>query len=237
MEFLISYGIDIVFVVIFIAVVFSSAQKGFLKCILSLVCTVAALAAALTLSQPAAEIVYDNVLEKAVVDKMQTAMDENIDLKTAVETVNAAVKMIPEFLIEPAKSLGVDIEEISREVSELKLSPEDTALQISRQIVRPGAIVLLKLVCYILVFFIVRMVLGWIVSLVNKLPAPWLFKKANKLLGAGLGAVKGVVIVLMLSLAVNSLASILNDGSDLDKALDSSHISAVVREFDAASLI
>lgn len=237
MEFLISYGIDIILVVIFIVTILSSAQKGFLKCILSLVCTVVALAAALTLSQPAAEIVYDNVLEKIVVDKMQTAMDENFDLQTAVETVNAAVEMIPDYLIEPAKSIGVDIEGISKEVSDLKLSAEDTALQISRQIVRPGAIVLLKLVCYILIFFIVRMVLGWIVSLANKLPAPWLFKKANKLLGAGLGAVKGVVIVLMLSFAVNALASVINDGSDLDKALDSSHISAVVREFDAASLI
>lgn len=237
MEFLISYGIDIILVVIFIVTILSSAQKGFLKCILSLVCTVVALVAALTLSQPAAEIVYDNVLEKIVVDKMQTAMDENLDLKTAVEVVNEVIEMIPDYLIEPAKSIGVDIEGISKEVSGLKLSAEDTALQISRQIVRPGAIVLLKLVCYILIFSIFRMVLGWIVSLANKLPAPWLFKKANKLLGAGLGAVKGVVIVLMLSFAVNALASVINDGSDLDKALDSSHISAVVREFDAASLI
>ncbi len=233
MELLINYGIDVILAVLFIATVIGSAQKGFFKCVLSLICTVAALFAALSLSQPAAEIVYDNILEEKIVDEIQTSIGDKFNPQTAVETVKAVIEMIPEYLLEPAKDLGVDIQAVSDEISGLKLSAEDTALELSKQVIRPGALVLLKLVCYILIYLIVRTVLGWIVSLFNNLPAPKLFKKANKLLGAGLGAVKGVVIVLMLSFAVNALAAVVNDGSDLDKALDSSRICAVIREFDA----
>ncbi len=235
MEFFINYSIDIVLIIVLVTNIFDSARKGFLRCVLSLVCVFVSLFAALHYSAPAAEWAYDNLLAERIVSEVEEKIDEGLSSEVAADTVLVATEMIPEFLAESIKELGIDIDALSAEISALQLSSGDTALKISEQIIRPGALVLLKLVCYILIYLAVRFVLGLIVGLIDKIPSLPVIGHMNKWLGAALGTVKGVVIVFVLCVLINALASIVKP-SEFEMALQSSRICAAVAEFKALNL-
>ena len=52
MDLLIKFGVDIALIIVLISNVIGSMRKGFLKCILSLVCVIVALVAATTFNEP-----------------------------------------------------------------------------------------------------------------------------------------------------------------------------------------
>ena len=234
MELIISYAIDAILLIILITNVLDSYRRGFVRCILSLVCVVVALLAAFNYSQPAAEWTYDNLLEDRIVYEVEEALNEGFSSKTAADTVNQAIDMIPDILTAQLTEFGIDINALSKEIASLELSAQDTAEKISEQIIRPGSLVLLKLLCYILIFVAVRFVLGLVVGLITKLPMPTLFKAADKWLGGAVGVVKGGLIVLTLCLLLNAFTGLVKPDGQFAAAYDSSRICKAVGELGVA---
>ena len=236
MELVLKYGVDAIFVIIFITNVFSSYRRGLLKCILSLVCIVVALFAAFNYSQPAAEWAYDNLLSERIVHELDEAIAEGFLSQNAVDTVQQTIETVPSFLLKQLGDFGIDADALSKQIASLELSSQDTAEKISEQIIRPGALVLLKLLCYILIFVLVRFVLGCIIGLITKLPMPMLFKAANKWLGGAIGVVKGGVIIIALSLLLNAFTDFIEPDSQLAFACENSRICTALNDFGIADL-
>ncbi len=239
MEFAVKYTIDIVLIIIVVTSILDSARRGFIRCVLSLVCAAVALAAAVQFSQPFAEAVYDNFLSDIVVEQVEQRIPDGINSNIAVDTVTQTIEMLPEYLIEQVKGLGVDIRAFSDYISSLELSAQDTAREISEKIVRPGALVLLKLVCYILIFIAVRFVLGFAVGLIDKFASLPILGHVNKWLGGALGCMKGVVFVLVLSTLLNAFGSLVRSNAEFENfamAIKSSRICSAVSELGLADL-
>lgn len=236
MELIISYGIDALLLIIFVSNVVSSYRRGFLRCLLSLACVVIAIFAAFNYSQPAAEWAYDNVLSDKIVYELEQAIDEGFSSQTAADTVMQTIEMIPNVLLAQLNEFGIDVDALSKQIAGLELSSHDTAEKISEQIIKPGSLVLLKLLCYILIFTVVRFVSGFIIGLITKLPMPMLFKAANKWLGGAVGIVKGGVIVIVLSMLVGAFAGFAESDGQLAAAYESSRICTALRDFGMADL-
>lgn len=236
MEYVLEYGVDALLIILVIITVADSARRGFLRCVLSLVCVAVALFAAFRFSQPAAEWSYDNLLSEPIESKVSQALTEGFDSESAAQTVIQTIDMIPEVLTSQLSDFGVDIDSLSDQIASLKLSPDDTAQKISVEIIRPGALVLLKLICYILIFIAVRFILGLFIGLIDKLPSPAILQSANKWLGAGLGAVKGVILAFVLCLLLNALSGLFDSSGQIGIALENSRICQAVSNLGAPDL-
>lgn len=233
---LISYSLDILLVVVLAVTVLSSMRKGFLKCILSLICVVAAIAVAMTFSQPAAEWCYDNVLSGYIVSTVENAIEDGLDSASAATAVNQVVDEIPDFLVTQLSGFGIDINSVADEISSLKLSAQDTAGMISDSIIRPGVLVLLKMICFILIYLFVRFLLGFISGFINGVAKLPLLKQVNKGLGALIGAVKGVAIVFLICTVLNSIPLDFFEPPLIAQAVDNSFICNFVQNTDISAL-
>lgn len=236
MDILMNYGIDAVLVIIFLSNVIGSYRRGFIRCLLSLACVGIAIFAAFNFSQPAAEWSYDNIMSDKIVYELEEAINEGFSSQTAADTVMQTIEMIPDVLLTQLEEFGIDTDALSEQIASLELSSHDTAEKISQQIIRPGALVLLKLLCYILIFVVVRFATGCIIGLIIKLPMPKLFKAANRWLGGAIGLVKGGLIVIVLSMLISAFAGFDEPGGQLSAAYDNSRICTALDEFGIADI-
>ncbi len=233
---LLAFGIDALLIIVFAVSIISSMRRGFLSCILSLVCAAVALFAAINLSQPASEWTYDNVLSGYVVNEVEKAMTEGFDSQAAASTVSQVIEMIPDMIVNQLEDFGIDIGELSKNISEMQLSAKDTAEKISYDIIRPGALVLLKMLCFVLLFVAIRFVLGILSRFVEKVAKLPLLKGANRTLGALVGAIKGVVIAVALCMLANFLAALSGEDSTVAVCVENSRICNAVSSFEFSDL-
>ena len=233
---LLLYGIDILLIVVLAVSVISSMRKGFLKCILSIICVIAAVVAATSLSLPAAEWSYDNLISGYVTQKVEAAMQDGLDSASAALTVNQIIDEIPDILITQLESFGIDIADVTKDISSLKLSVHDTAEKISQDIIRPGALVLLRMLCFILIYLAVRFVLGVLSKFISGIAKLPLLKQANKWLGAVTGVIKGVALILLISTLLNGYASLAADGDLVAESVENSAICKAVKNSDITDL-
>ncbi len=235
-KLIVLYGLDILLIIILALTVFSSMRKGFLKCFLSLICVVAAIFVAMSFSQPAAEFCYDNVFSSYVVESVENAVDEGLESSQAAETVNQIIDNIPQFLVTHLSGFGIDVNSVSENIASLKLSTHDTAQRISDDIIRPGAVVLLKMLCFILIYLAVRFVLSFITSFVNGIAKLPVLKQVNKWLGAVIGAVKGIAVIFILCTILNGFKTFSDEDQVIAQAIDNSDLCTFVNEIDVSDL-
>ncbi len=237
MDFVIKFGVDIALILILISAVISSMRKGFLKCILSLVCVVVALAAAAAFNETVAQWSYDSVLDSIVTEKVEESMLNGMESIDAVITVEAITQAIPQFLADSIAEMGIDINDVTKSIGSLDLSTHDTAQNISQQIIRPAALVLLRILAYILIFIFVRFLTGMITNLLSGIVKLPILRGVNKMLGAILGAVKGIVLVFSISMLLNLFSQIIKNTDVLAQAIENSNICGIISGVDFAAFL
>lgn len=236
MEIFVKYSIDAILLIILITNILDSARKGFFRCVLSLVCVVAAIFASVTFSQPLAEWSYDNIFSAQIEAEIEQALEDGINSSSVAKAVTSTLEIIPGVLTTQLEDMGIDINALTERISSLELSASDTAQKVSTDIIRPVALVLLKMICYVLIFLAVRFVLGLIIGLIDKLPTPRLFRRANKLLGGVLGTAKGVILVLVICLFINACAGLFKNSEMFDESVKNSRICSLVSELGEPDL-
>ncbi len=229
--------LDIILILIVVITMIRSMRKGFLRCVLSLICVVIAVVGASSLCKPAAEWCYDNIVDTIVVNSIQTKLDNFLDGDSGVNAVKAAVESVPSVVIDQLDVLALDLDSLITGITELDLSAEETAVQISKQIVRPGALIVLRLICYLILFFIIRFVCGIVTNIIHRLLNITPLKKVNKFLGAILGLAKGAATVVAVVLLLNLYVSIVKDNNVLNQAIEFSYICDIINDVDLISLI
>lgn len=229
--------LDIILILIMVITMIRSMRKGFLRCVLSLVCVVVAVIGASALCKPAAEWCYDNIADAVVVNSIKSELDSFLNDDSGTNAVKSAVESVPTVVIDQLDSLGLDLESLINGITELDLSSEETAVQISQQIVRPGALIVLRLICYLILFLIIRFICGIATNIIHRVLNVTPLKKANKFLGAILGLAKGAAIIIAVALLLNLYVSIVKDNDVLNQAIEFSHICGIINDVDPVGLI
>lgn len=229
--------IDAVLLLIIVLTVISSMRKGFLSSVLSIICVIFAIIGASVLCEPAAEWCYDNVVDSIVVNTIADEINSVIIDGSGVNAVKSAVDSIPDIVIDQLSAAGVNVNSLIGELSLLDLSAEDAAIQISQKIVRPGALVILRVITYLILYLVIRFVLNIVAGVIHRIFNFSLFKKANRLLGAALGLVKGTAIVFMIATLLNLYADIVNNNDAVNQAIEFSYICGIINDVDFLELL
>lgn len=237
MEFLVNFGVDIALIIILIATVIGSMRKGFLKCILSLVCVVVALLAATSFNELVAEWSYDSILDSIVTEKVEESMLGGMESIDAALTVESITQAIPQFLVDSIAEMGIDIGSVTESIDSLNLSTHDTAQNISRQIIKPAVMILLRILAYILIFVLVRFLSGIVANFLSGIVKLPILRGVNKWLGAILGTVKGVILVFSICAVLNILSQIVKSTDVLVQAIENSNICGIISGVDFVAFL
>ncbi len=196
--------IDGILVLIAVSSIFDGRRKGFVKTFLSLIATAISILIAYEYSAPLAEWANEAFIHNAAVNTIAEALTKQLSGGT-----EALIQAIPAFIVEAAESGGIAVSDV---VSGIGSSIDAT--QAAEQIYGGvyGIIVspVLSVIAFLALYAISNAVLSIGISFINgifKLPV---LKGLNKFLGGILGAVKGVVAVAVLSVALVTLSGIIS---------------------------
>lgn len=194
--------IDIILIVVFAGCIIDGRRKGFVKMVLSIVATVIALFVAKEYAEPVANWINDNLVHERIVDSIARAISDSVGSGAA-----AIANALPDYIVRAAEAIGLTAQGITAD-----LGSNVTAVQAAEQICTAveGAFIVpaIKIVSFFIIFAIGSAVLNFVASLINgifKLP---LIKNVNKLLGALLGGVKGIIAVAVIGLVFYFVSSI-----------------------------
>lgn len=194
--------LDIVLVAIFAGYVFFAAKKGFVRTLLELVAVVAAIFLSFQISPVVSQTVYDGFVEKQIVTALEEQISENVDALSVKEKANAVLDSIPDFAVSLAASAGVEISTIKEQISSQKFDSQNLAQSLVDKIAEPIVVGALTIIIFILLAVVLMIALKFVAKLVSKLFDIPLVKSVNRSLGGVLGAIKGVLVVIVICTAL-----------------------------------
>ena len=182
--------------VIAIIVIFTviGIKHGAVREIVSIVSIFVALFLALWLSNLASSYVYNNFAEESVRNSIYSSVEgaKSSDVVTLIEN-------LPEKIINAGSTVDVDISaELKQNIGNNDDIVAKTTDIITEKVAKPLTVAFIRIIIFIILFIILKILLNLLckaLNIVSKIPV---IGTLNKVLGGGIGFVKGVVIALII---------------------------------------
>ena len=217
--------IDGIIVLVFLAMVLVSYARGFIKSLTPLASLAAALAAAILLSMPAANLLYNT----GIAPKVEKAISSSVEKAgtTASQALDGALEKIPGFMKNAlGEQSGADL---IKKASDVGGTAQEVAQKVADKVIRPAGVSVLRAICFVLLLllgYIAARIAFSILNFVAKLP---LLKSMDKILGLFAGIILGAVWALILSAALYVVASTGAFGGVLStQALDGARLTSAL---------
>lgn len=210
------FTIDAVLALIFIICLIVGRSKGFFRTIATFACTIIAIFLAKSFAEPAGQWLNDNFIHERLVDYFSQILQEN-----AANGAEAVIGALPEYLVSAAKNAGSPLINIlagSLNPSQIESLSIELATTLEA-VFKP----LITGLGYFLVFIgfkLASFVIILLFSFIFKLPS---LNQVNRLVGLIIGALKGLIIVTVISSLLMLCQSIL-EASDFAQEIASSRL-------------
>lgn len=191
-----NYILDLLVIAIIAVFAVVSAKKGFVKTVVGLVGTVLALYFAVMLSTPISDFTYGKIIEPTV----KTAINNSVE-----NALNGTESVIKEDILEALPAFvknRIDIENFNISVE------SDIAGSVCETAVKPLSLTFLKPLFSLILFIIFAFVVKFAAKFLNKIFSFSIIGKANKILGAVIGIVKGMVFAAIFIICVQLIISL-----------------------------
>ncbi|MBQ4626205.1 MAG: CvpA family protein [Clostridia bacterium] len=196
---------DAIMILIFVSCIFDGRRKGFVKMILSVVAAIVCFIVAKEFCEPVAVWLNDNFVHSALVSAIADVIENNLS-----EGTQAVLAAMPSTLTDALAQLGFSVENaVSGLGSQENVSQAAESITNAAQ----GVLVLplLNIISFIVIFAVCRFVSGFAVGAVNTFFRLPVINGINKFAGGFLGAVKGFIVIAVVSFVALGVARILPD--------------------------
>lgn len=182
--------IDIFFLVLFVLMIISAYQRGFLKSLISFVRFAVVMPISFYVSDKYCLPIYTNYVKDTAFQKITEGIQNSADIDVYVSSIKDSVSDLPFNLGEIVDLSFLD-----------SASTSSFANCILNNIVEPIAIIIIKFLLFVLTL-VAFYVITWIIvkaidGIIKSKRFP--FKKADKFLGAVLGVAKAIMAVIAIS--------------------------------------
>ncbi len=191
--------LDVILLTIFVAFVFTAAKKGFMLSLLELIAVIAALSLSYQFSPVVAQATYDNIVEKNLIETVEIQIDENLNISSSTEQAEVILGSLPDFMVDFASSVGIEIEEVRTQISSETFSAENLATELVTEVAQPIVVAALTAIFFLVLSALLMFALKWVAGLLSKVFKLPLIGTVNKALGGVLGACKGVMVIIFIS--------------------------------------
>ncbi len=242
--------LDLAVIAIIVLSIVSGIRKGFVKTVVGLVTFALSAVIAFTLCGPLANTLkgtgieagvesgVDSVVGTVVEDTIDgTAQEKDgADLLASIDFEDIANKINSTF-----KNANVDAENLETEALQSKDSSSKgikgvIVNTIKDKVVPAVTDFVCKAICFIAIFILAIFALKLVAKLLDVVAKLPILRLANKVLGAGIGAVYGVVKVFILCVIINALAYLLNISWLSPEICDSTFLFNFFANFNPLSL-
>lgn len=182
--------IDIFFLVLFVLMIISAYQRGFLKSLISFVRFAVVMPISFYVSDKYCLPIYTNYVKDTAFQKITEGIQNSADIDVYVSSIKDSVSDLPFNLGEIVDLSFLD-----------SASTSSFANGILNNIVEPIAIIIIKFLLFVLTL-VAFYVITWIIvkaidGIIKSKRFP--FRKADKFLGAVLGVAKAIIAVIAIS--------------------------------------
>lgn len=219
--------VDIILLIVIFVMILAGIKNGFVRCVLSIVAFTLAFAAAVFLSEPAAQTVYDNFAKEPIESAIAESITDTGTAQTAADSTQAAIDSLPEAVVSAASSLGIDVSQLAEQAGNINLNTSDMAAELTDKVARPIALAVLKVLAFAVIFLILNLVLQIAVSVISRLFDLPVLKTFNRTLGGVLGAVKGLLLVTVLAILLDASTAFITN-ADFVTAVGNSKIVDII---------
>ena len=219
--------VDIILLIVLFVMILAGIKNGFVRCVLSIVAFTLAFAAAVFLSEPAAQTVYDNFAKEPIESAIAERITDTGTAQTAADSTQAAIDSLPEAVVSAASSLGIDVSQLAEQAGSINLNTSDMAAELTDKVARPIALAVLKVLAFAVIFLILNLVLQIVVSVISRLFDLPVLKTFNRTLGGVLGAVKGLLLVTVLAILLDASTAFITN-ADFVTAVGNSKIVDII---------
>ena len=205
------YIIDIIFILIFGFVIITSVKKGFIVSLFELVGTIASFAAARIFSDSMAAPVF----EKFVKPGAENILSQNLGSVATTDygtQIEEAINSIPDAFASILNLMGISKETLVEKVSSSDFASGSLLETLMESVVTPVGTAVVQFILFAVLVALITLVLRVLVRLldkiIKKIPA---IKQMNSALGGVVGAVRGLLIVVIISLLLAVAAGFINN--------------------------
>ena len=226
--------IDVIVIAAFAGCLIRGIKKGFIKSIIGIVIVIAAIIGSVQFSPALGNTLNDKFVHKSVVSAAKDSIP-NVDIDALINEMPPAFKKsLDRFRTDPE-----DVKELF-ENSDVEETDDQKRTRIAEKMASPLSKAISRALAFLIIFvvlYLVLFIISIIVCAVVKLP---LLRTADKLLGALLGGVSGILLAWGVSLAICALLphlSVLYDGIVPETVIDNSIVVKFIGKFDPFNLI
>lgn len=225
-----SYGLilDIFFLAFAVLTIFIARKKGFVLTLLDFAAFFLAVFLAIPVSGWLAEGVYNTFISQSVVTALESQLPSAASSAEIVAQVNAVLSDFPDFVTAYASSIGIDISEISRQVSAAGASAGSLAQTVEANIVAPIVTAVCKAIIFVILLIIFVILLKIAARLINQFFKLPVLKTLNGTLGAILGVLKAAVGIVIICSVIGLIGELTAESTPV---IQNSVNDSVVAEF------
>lgn len=225
-----SYGLilDIFFLAFAVLTIFIARKKGFVLTLLDFAAFFLAVFLAVPVSGWLAEGVYNTFISQGVVTALEAQLPSAASSAEIAAQVNAVLSDFPDFVTAYASSIGIDISEISRQVSAAGTSAGSLAQTVEANIVAPIVTAVCKAIIFVILLIILVILLKIAARLINQFFKLPVLKTLNGTLGAVLGVLKAAVGIVIICSVIGLIGELTAESAPV---IQNSVNDSVVAEF------
>lgn len=228
-----AYVFDIAVILILLITILVGYRRGFVKSILKLVgCIIAAILAG-TFSLMAAQSVFDHMIAptiEATIEKQISDID-TADIGTEIQN---AMDSLPDVVQDMLSVYGVDsADQIVKYIDQLaNKSISEVTHAVTANVIRPAIIPGLRMLFYIIIFILLSVLINVLSNFISRFFRLPVIRQFDGLLGSVIGAIEGVVWVLLIVTVIQLFATYSTEKSwikqeDVEKSILVSRIAEV----------
>ncbi len=198
---------DIILIAIILLSVFIGLRKGAAKTLLSIAAILVSISIALVISRPLSEFLYDAVVKGSIED------DVRYSIALSKENEEGFKNPVSSVYVSAMSYFGQSKEETDTTCNELVSEKGIDAAPAVVDVFRPAIVSVVSVVITLILFLILSLVFGLIAKAISKIFRLPFINFADKLAGALLGLLRGVLTVLVIAFLLKLFAPVISSDS------------------------
>lgn len=198
--------------IVFLSIMITCWRMGFARVITGFIGCITATVVAATTAQPLGKALYSLLFRTPVVKMVESRL-AGADMDTLPSALYALIKALPQGLLAAA---GFEKETLTEHLRQLVIGNQAGAAGIIADVVvQPILVLLLKMVLFLLIFWIVMFFVNklvWMFYGINRVPV---IGSVNRVLGLAVGFLEAAVVMLVVAVLLSILASFSVNGLGL----------------------
>lgn len=202
-----AYLLDLAVILIFAAAVFVGFKRGFIKSMIGVVGFLAAMVLAFSISGAVAGGIYSSFVQKKSEKAIETAISDKVGASSIEDNITAAMDTMPNLVKDLIADKGLTAQALAEKIGDgTQNTANAIAVAVTDTVVKPVMTLFIRFVACIVLFILLQFAVTFIGKFIAGLLRHTPLKGADSLLGALLGAVKGVLWVLFAVMLMQAIA-------------------------------